>query len=101
MSYENYNRCVDQTLKNLNYPNEKNSLYEQKLYDNQIARQKCYQKYPHKIIEGFNANTINFRSIIACLVLILFIYLLAQIVVGFTTDTVNLGVESVEPYVSY
>lgn len=97
MNYKNYNTCIDQLNKDLEYPTDKNSLFAQKIYDKQTAARRCNEKYPIKIIEGFDSNSLNIKSIIGCLVLILLIYLIFLVFVGFTTDTIHLGIESIKP----
>jgi hypothetical protein len=80
---------------NNNTPVDSKSLYGQKIYDNEIASRKCYEKNPIKIIEGFGCST---NKIIKCLILFLFIILMFSLLNN--KEEVYLDINLSSPYVS-
>jgi hypothetical protein len=69
--------CVDKHLNNNSYPIDKKSLYEQKLYEQQIAKSLCNDNNEtinnnYHVIESFDENVKTFDCILkVCAVLLL------------------------------
>ena len=59
MNCDSYDGCVKQGKNVLRYPVDTKSLYSQRIYDNQTANKKCYQRHPIEIIEGFGNMNLN------------------------------------------
>lgn len=49
---QDYDNCVQSELEYLNQPADKNSLYANRIYDDQVANSRCYNKL--EAIEGFH-----------------------------------------------
>lgn len=78
MSCSNYNNCRNKEVDNMAFPTDKDSLYAQKIYDQQTAASRCYSNQPRSvnIIEGFGdnltlTNIIKYGIIILVLILVL------------------------------
>ena len=80
MSCDAYGNCVNQKKNQLRYPLDINSLYANRIYDNQTANRRCYVQDPINIVEGF--GTWSVWDIIKLVVVVLLILLL----VSFATD---------------
>jgi len=50
---QNFDSCRSKEKETLQYPVDEKSLYADKIYDNQTANKRCYQKNPTNILEGF------------------------------------------------
>lgn len=74
MSCKEYEDCVSEEKNMLQFPEDNGSLYSQGIYDDQVARRKCYQKRPISIIEGFGNNVI--LKVVAVVLLVLLVVVL-------------------------
>lgn len=74
MSCKEYEDCVSEERNMLQFPEDNGSLYSQGIYDDQIARRKCYQKRPISIVEGFGNNVL--LKVVAVVLLVLLVVVL-------------------------
>lgn len=74
MSCKEYDSCVSEENNMLQFPEDNGSLYSQGIYDDQIARRKCYQRKPVSIIEGFGNNVL--LKVVAVVLLVLLVVVL-------------------------
>lgn len=74
MSCQPYDSCVAEEKQALEYPDNGNSLYSNKIYDDQIARRKCYQRNPIGITEGFGGN-IDMNVLLKVIAIVLLVLL--------------------------
>lgn len=81
MSCSNYNNCRNKEVNNMAFPADKDSLYAQKIYDDQTAASRCYSKQPRSvnIIEGFGEN-LTLASIIKYGIIILVLILVLSLI---------------------
>lgn len=94
MSCSNYDDCRKRENKTLEYPMDVNSLYGQRIYDLQTENQRCYQRNPITILEGFGRS--GFGQLLK---LVLFVLLIVLVVSLFSDcfkpkEVVEVGVES-------
>ena len=66
MDCSNFNNCVSQKMAQLSYPEDKKSLYAERIYDLETANRRCY--------EGFGFPS-DMSTIFKWIVLILVVYL--------------------------
>lgn len=64
MSCQDYNNCVAEQRKSIGFPDDGNSLYAYRAYDDQTARKRCYERKPVQIVEGFGDPVIFLRILI-------------------------------------
>lgn len=76
MSCNSYNNCLKHEMDNMAYPMDNESLYSDRIYDEQTARARCYALGPIEIREGFGAS---WNTIIKLLIVILLIYLIYEL----------------------
>ncbi|MCJ7637360.1 MAG: hypothetical protein MUO21_07705 [Nitrososphaeraceae archaeon] len=76
MACNNYEDCYKRELNNMEHPMDNESLYADRIYDRQTARDRCYSFNPIQIIEGFGAS---WNTIIKLLIVILLIYLVYEL----------------------
>jgi len=74
MSCQDYDACVDQERKNMQYPIDPNTLYGNGFYDDQAARLRCYERKPHNITEGF--GSVTFNKVLKFVIILLVLFLL-------------------------
>lgn len=74
MHCNSYENCINKERENLRYPIDKESLYMDRIYDNQTANRRCYEKNPIEIVEGFGFP-VTLESFLKMLVIILLIVL--------------------------
>lgn len=93
MSCDAYGNCVDQKREQLKYPLDINSLYANRIYDNQTANSRCYVNNPVNIIEGFGTTL---GGLIKLIVVILIILLLISLFTdyGKPKEIVQVGIGS-------
>lgn len=78
MSCDNFNSCVNNEHQNMNNPTDTKSLYNDRIYDNHTANNRCYTNNPVNIIEGFgNKNLIN--CLIKWAIIILIVYVIVTV----------------------
>jgi len=80
-SCSNYNGCVDNSRQTLAYPIDQESLYADRIYDNQTTNRRCYEKKPINIVEGFGKRRIN--RIIRWIIIIIILYILLTMLMQF------------------
>ena len=87
MSCPNFNKCRTQETDNMGFPVDSNSLYAQKIYDNQTAASRCYANQPRStnIVEGFGSN-LSLENIIKYGIILLLIILFISLVCDYTKD---------------
>ena len=90
-SCTSYDGCVGRTRQTLAYPTDQESLYADRIYDNQAANRRCYEKNPIEIKEGFGKRRINrmIRWIIIIIILYILITMLMQFMRPRKTFTVD------------
>jgi len=80
MTCNKHTSCKNIEDRNLLYPMDNNSLYSNRIYDNQTADRRCYTKYPIEYIEGFSDNLYWFKILIIVLLIIIFIALIKEFI---------------------
>jgi hypothetical protein len=50
---DSYDTCIQEERQNMRHPIDHQSLYANRITDNQTANKKCYMENPIHIIEGF------------------------------------------------
>jgi hypothetical protein len=79
MSCANFDNCRTQEVNKMAFPTDDNSLYAQKIYDEQTAASKCYNAQPivrPNIVEGFSLTQgFTWKKIITIVIIILLILL--------------------------
>ncbi len=83
VSCESYNACANARKKQMRFPADRNSLYAQGLYDNQMADRSCYEKGPIDYVEGFNClgfRNLPWTTILKWIVGILLVVLIVMLV---------------------
>ena len=99
MSCDSYENCYKQELHNMEFPTDNESLYADKIYDKQTARNTCYNAHPISIVEGF--GSLSWNTIIKVLIVILLIYLayvLGNEFVGKKVEHIGGFVDSPSPF---
>ena len=95
----NYDACIAGKRNNLRYPTDSQSLYANRIYDNQTANRRCYEGgNPIEIIEGFNCN-FTWDQLLKGVVIILLIIAFVALAKDFLMpkEIVKVGVPPVEP----
>jgi len=78
MSCDKFNTCVNDENQQMNHPTDENSLYNDKIYDDHTANNRCYTNNPVNIVEGFNGkNLIN--CLIKWIIIILIVYVIITV----------------------
>jgi hypothetical protein len=93
MSCDAYGNCIKQKREQLRYPLDTNSLYAERIYDNQTANKRCYTNFPINILEGFGTS---WGGLIKLVVIILLIILLVSFFVDYSKpkEVIQLGLGS-------
>ena len=78
MSCTRYDGCADRSRQVLSYPTAPETLYGDRIYDNQTTNRRCYEKHPINIIEGFGKRRIN--RLIKWVIIIIILYILFTMV---------------------
>ena len=93
MHCSNYENCVNREKGQLGYPIDKESLYVNKIYDNQTANRRCYTKSPIEIIEGFGFP-MTLESLLKMVVIILLVALFVILIKDslFPKEQVTVGI---------
>lgn len=89
MSCTNFDNCRKQESDKMGYPIDSNSLYGQKIYDNQTAASRCYAvqtpvQNRTNIVEGFGLNFFTWEKIIKIAIILLLIVLFVSLVCDYT-----------------
>lgn len=94
MSCNSYESCNNKERENLRFPMDSESLYMQRIYDNQTANSRCYAKNPIEITEGFG-SMFTWEMILKILVVILLIALFIILAKDslFPKEQVNLNIQ--------
>ena len=74
MSCNSYESCINRERENMRYPIDDRSLYMNRIFDNQTANRRCYERDPIEIIEGFGFS-LTWESFLKLLVIVLLIIL--------------------------
>lgn len=78
MSCADFNNCTENNINNMSHPIDDKSLYNEKIYDNHNANDRCYTQNPVNIVEGFgNKNLIN--CLIKWAIIILVVYVIVTV----------------------
>ncbi len=77
MTCNNWDKCKKNEMEERAFPVDNESLYKEKIYDNQSANNTCYETNPIKIIENFGNS--QWSTWISVLVIILLAALLGFI----------------------
>ena len=72
-SEQEMQECVQQELNKISFPQDPNSLYANRFYDYQVAKNKCYNQ---NIVEGFNTTWYNIIKWIAIVLLVIVFFIL-------------------------
>lgn len=85
-SCKNYEECVNREMNDMEYPIDDPSLYMDRLYDQQTANRRCYEKNPINIVEGFGMGAPFtwdkiFKIIVVILLIIVFISLVKDFII--------------------
>ena len=93
MSCNSYESCNNKERETLKYPIDSESLYMQRIYDNQTANNRCYIKNPIEITEGFGSS-LTWEMVLKILVIILLIALFVILAKDsiFPKEQVNLNI---------
>lgn len=83
MSCNRYDNILKRERNNLRYPLDTNSLYANKIYDNQTAYRRAYTLRPIEIVEGFGYSSDLLSTIIKWLIVLLIIYIIVIISMKF------------------
>lgn len=79
MACADYDKCRNFEMNRLQFPTDNNSLYDQKIYDNQTANSRCYSKHPSDIIkEGFS-TLFTWENFIKLVIVVLLIILIVSL----------------------
>ena len=70
----NYNNCLCNKTGIMKYPTDEQSLYANKIYDNQIANSRCIKHNPAGFIEGFGC-TVNWNTVLQFLIIVGVVFL--------------------------
>lgn len=81
MNCNSYDQCVMNEKNNMAYPTDTQSLYADRIYDNQTAHRRCYESTPMKI-EGFGCNFDTWRKIFMIIAIICIAYLIISMCMG-------------------
>lgn len=95
MACNNYENCYKKELDNMAFPMDKESLYAERIYDSQTARNRCYDQNPIKIVEGFNGS---WNIIIKLLIVLLLLYLVYELSKGYNSEQVGGFIDSVSQF---
>lgn len=104
MTCTDLNNCRKEMLDRLEQPTDENSLYAERIYDNEVAARRCYEtKGLTKVLEGFGLNmtggstmeTIS-KWLSIFLVVCLIIWCLSAMFSP--NEEVSLGVESISDF---
>ena len=97
MACSGYNGCRKRENKILEYPMDVNSLYADRIYDDQTNNTRCYQRNPITILEGFGRS--GFGKLLKLALLVLVVVLVVTLVSDCFKphETVSVGVESPSP----
>jgi hypothetical protein len=69
---KNYEDCIRNEREQLLYPIDRKSLYNHRIYDNQTANRRCYERDPFEIIEGFD-DGFSWDSLLKFVVIVLLV----------------------------
>lgn len=97
MSCNSYDGCRKNENKTLEYPTDVNSLYNQRLYDSQTENQRCYQKNPVTILEGFGRS--GFGQLLKLVLFVLLVILVVSLVSNYLKPSEPLNIEVASPSV--
>jgi len=85
-------------MNKLQFPLDVKSLYADRIYDNETARRRCYEKSPNlPFIEGFDGLGLNmsFRHLFMWLCVLLLVVLVVMLIMNESNkDYITLGVDS-------
>jgi hypothetical protein len=82
MACANMNDCRTNMLKQLEHPVDEESLYSEKIYDEETANRRCYERNQlANILEGFGLTVpeITVENILRWAILLLVVYLLVTL----------------------
>lgn len=87
MSCSNFNNCKTQETNNMGFPSDADTLYAQKIYDDQTAANRCYANQPRStnIVEGFGMGGFTWEKIIKIGIIILLVILFISLVCDYTS----------------
>ena len=93
MSCNSYEGCINRERENMRYPIDNESLYMHRIFDNQTANRRCYERDPIEIVEGFGFS-FTWESFLKFLVIVLLIILFVILIKDsiFPKEQVNIGV---------
>lgn len=74
MSCNNYDACVNKEKEHMRYPIDSESLYFDRVHDNQTANTRCYRNHPIEFVEAFGYK-ISWERVLKLIVVILLIVL--------------------------
>ncbi len=72
---DNYDDCIRTTRRTLKHPIDRNSLYRNRIYDNQTARRRCFELSPINILEGFGGGGLTVNNLLKWAIILLIVYL--------------------------
>lgn len=75
MNCNKFDRIVKREKEYMKYPMDLNSLYANRIYDNQTAYNRAYALQPIDIVEGFGSTYDLINTIIKWLIILLIIYI--------------------------
>jgi len=93
MNCSDYDKCITNERQNLRHHKDQKSLYAKRVYDNQTANRRCYEKNPINI-EGF--GNINLQMIIKWALILLVIYVIIMLAIDLLMPSteIKLGVST-------
>lgn len=94
MSCQNYETCNKDEMDKLAFPMDSESIYADRYYDDQTARDRCYRKNPVEIVEGFGWGYLTWTNLIKLIVVCLLVYLAYSVSQDFLNpkEVVSVGV---------
>ncbi len=92
MACAGYNNCRENEMKKLRFPVDENSLYGQRLYDQQTADSRCYSMHPMniQIKEGFG-SWFTWDMLIKVVIAILIVVLLYSLYTEYNMTEVSMS----------
>lgn len=88
-----YNMCIYAQRAELRYPIDEKSLYANRIYDNQTANRRCYERNPINIIEGFGSGSLV-NNLIRLAIFIAIVYVVYMVIRRLMMKEVDLGIRT-------
>lgn len=93
MSCKNYDECLNKNM-DRRVPIDSESLYADRLYDNQYVRDRCYQENPINI-EGY--GMLSMRNLFVWGLILLVLVVLAYMLLNKNFEETFLNVDTISP----